>query len=82
MTDAPSVCCNGCGGDILIGPALCVACTAALRAECDALRAENAKLREMYLLATSIHTMTDEQLAELVANAKAASAAPRKEGEL
>jgi hypothetical protein len=33
-----SVCCNKCGGDILIGPALCVGCTASLRAECDALR--------------------------------------------
>ena len=37
-----------------------------------ALEAERDALREMVTLATSVHTMTDEQLDELRANAQAA----------
>lgn len=56
------VCCNKCGGDILIGPALCVGCTASLRAECDALRREVEVLRR-YGNKTCT-AMADEELAK------------------
>ena len=41
-------------------------------ARIDTLEAERDALREMVTLATSVHTMTDEQLDELRANAQAA----------
>jgi len=43
-----------------------------------ALEAERDALREMVTLATSVHTMTDEQLDELRANAQAAIDAARE----
>lgn len=45
---------------------------AAIARELARLSEENRKLREMFDLATSIHTMTDEQLQQLIANCKAA----------
>ena len=45
---------------------------AAIAQELARLSEENRKLREMFDLATSIHTMTNEQLQQLIANCKAA----------
>ena len=46
--------------------------------EHDATMAERDALREMVTLATSVHTMTDEQLDELRANAQATIDAARE----